>query len=435
MTAVRTRFAPSPTGYLHIGGARTALFNYLYARKMGGVFVLRIEDTDKARNTEEATQAIFDGMEWLGLDWDEGPKVGGEYGPYYQSQRDDIYDRYFQKLVDAGRVYQDGDAWRFRFTRDGVMTLHDLICGDISVDYQDESNTPDMVIKRSDGSYVFHLVNVVDDIEMKITHVIRGEDHIMNTFKHIQLFEALGEDVPAYGHMPLILNPDGSKMSKRDVGAALSTYPAEGFYPEGVMNFLALLGWSPKDDTEVFSPAELIERFSLEAINRSAAKFDIVKCKWINQQHLAQISIEEFITAAKPFCLAAGMTDGERLEAAIATTQHKVQILSEVPEKIKFIEVLTMDDEALAKVKAGIGPILGKLAQEIAQQATWDAATAVEAIKTVAGAEKVRPGAIMFPTRVALSGLSGGPDLEDIFKLLGKEESLRRLEKAAAEWV
>ena len=221
MSHVRTRFAPSPTGYLHIGGARTALFNWLFARKMGGTFILRIEDTDNARNTEEATRAIFTGMEWLGLDWDEGPMKGGDCGPYFQSQRNDIYDAYFKKLQDAGRVYEDEGAWRFRFDRSKPVTFHDLICGNITIDYRDASNTPDMAIRRADGSYIFHFVNVVDDIEMKMTHVIRGEDHIMNTPKHIQLFEAFGVTPPVFAHMPLILNQDGSKMSKRDVGAAL----------------------------------------------------------------------------------------------------------------------------------------------------------------------------------------------------------------------
>ena len=307
MSHVRTRFAPSPTGYLHIGGARTALFNWLFARKMGGTFILRIEDTDTARNTEEATRAIFTGMEWLGLDWDEGPMKGGDCGPYFQSQRNDIYDAYFKKLQDAGRVYEDDGAWRFRFDRSKPVTFHDMICGDITIDYRDASNTPDMAIRRADGSYIFHFVNVVDDIEMKMTHVIRGEDHIMNTPKHIQLFEAFGVTPPVFAHMPLILNQDGSKMSKRDVGAALGTYPEEGFLPEGVMNFLALLGWSPKDDTEIFSPQELIERFSLEAVNHSAAKFDITKCRWVNQQHIIALPPENLPprrarSACRPDC-------------------------------------------------------------------------------------------------------------------------------------
>ena len=199
-TQVRTRFAPSPTGYLHVGGARTALFNWLLARKHGGSFILRIEDTDDERNTDEAKKAIFSGMSWLGLDWDEGPLADGstigDLGPYFQSQRNTVYDKWFTKLQNDGRVYEDDGAWRFKFARKEI-TMNDLICGEVTIDYTNESNTPDMVVKRSDGSYVFHFVNVVDDLEMKISHVIRGEDHLMTTPKHLQLFEAFGVKPPA----------------------------------------------------------------------------------------------------------------------------------------------------------------------------------------------------------------------------------------------
>ncbi|MDB4617987.1 glutamate--tRNA ligase family protein, partial [bacterium] len=228
-TQVRTRFAPSPTGYLHVGGARTALFNWLYAKHHGGTFVLRVEDTDQTRNTEAARSAIFEGIEWLGLDW-EGPGNEGDCGPYYQSQRSEIYLKWFEKLVEENRVYEDEGAWRFRFERK-LITMNDLVCGEVTIDYRDDSNTPDMVIRRSDGSFVFHFVNVVDDLTMGITHAIRGEDHLMNTPKHLQLFEAFGATPPKYAHIPLILNGDGSKMSKRDEGAALGDYPRKGFLP------------------------------------------------------------------------------------------------------------------------------------------------------------------------------------------------------------
>lgn len=427
MSHVRTRFAPSPTGYLHIGGARTALFNWLFARKMGGTFILRIEDTDHARNTEEATQAIFSGMEWLGLDWDEGPMAGGDCGPYFQSQRNEIYDAYFKKLQDAGRVYEEEGAWRFRFDRSKPVSFHDLICGEITIDYRDSSNTPDMAIRRADGSYIFHFVNVVDDIEMKMTHVIRGEDHIMNTPKHIQLFEAFGVTPPIFAHMPLILNQDGSKMSKRDVGAALGTYPEEGFLPAGVMNFLALLGWSPKDDTEIFSAQELIERFSLEAVNHSAAKFDITKCRWVNQQHLIALPAKEFTAQARPFCLAAGLPDADILNEAIATVQTKVQTLSEVPAKIRFFFNLCMDEEALSKVQPEAMDLLTRLADRLEQEPLWDGHELMGVLKTFAKGNGVKMGAVMFPARVALTGLSGGPDLSAVFTLLGKTESLKRI--------
>lgn len=433
---VRTRFAPSPTGYLHIGGARTALFNWLFARKMKGTFILRIEDTDKERDSEEATQAIFDGLRWLGMDWDEGPMAGGDCGPYFQSQRNHIYDAYFQKLVDAGRVYESDGAWRFRFDRTKPVTFNDIICGSISIDYRDASNTPDMVIKRSDGSYVFHFVNVVDDIEMRMTHVIRGEDHIMNTPKHIQIFEALGVTPPAYGHIPLILNPDGSKMSKRDTGAALGAYPALGFLPESVVNFLALLGWSPKDDTEIFSPAQLIDRFSLEAINRSAAKFDITKCTWVNQQHISSLTSEDFVARALPFCIEAGLPqDSPILKPAIATVQHKVKTLLDVPAFISFFFNLVMDEETLAKLQPGAGALMAVLADTLEGLSQWDGHEIVDILKSTAKAQGYKkPGAIMFPARVALTGVHGGPDLSDIFQLLGRQESLLRLRNAAAAW-
>ncbi len=350
---IRTRFAPSPTGYLHVGGARTALFNWLYARKNDGKFILRIEDTDKERNTEEAREAIFDGMNWLGLDWDEGPEKGGEHGPYYQSQRNDIYDEYFEKLLAADRLYKDGEAFRFRFDRKPV-TMRDLVCGEVTIDYRDASNTPDMVVKRSDGSYVFHFVNVVDDLEMKMTHVIRGEDHLMNTPKHLQLIEALGAEPPQYAHIPLILNADGSKMSKRDAGAAVGDYPRQGFVSEAVVNFIALLGWSSKSDDEIFTLAELIDRFSLEGINRAPGRFDLEKCKWVNQQHMAKLSTEEFAELATPFVKAENLPVSDDFLTVITAVKEKVRLLSEVPSAIDFLitEEIDYDPEATDKARA-----------------------------------------------------------------------------------
>lgn len=429
---VRTRFAPSPTGYLHVGGARTALFCWLYARKHGGQFILRIEDTDEARNTEEARQAIFDGMNWLGLDWDEGPDVGGPCGPYYQSQRNAIYDEYFQKLVAADRVYESEGAWRFRFERKPV-TMHDLVCGEVTIDYRDESNTPDMVVKRSDGSYVFHFVNVVDDLEMKITHVIRGEDHLMNTPKHLQLIEALGGVAPAYAHIPLIQNPNGSKMSKRDQGAAVGDYPRQGFVAPALVNFLALLGWSPKTEEEIFSLDELTQRFSLEAVNRSPARFDAEKCAWVNQQHLLRMSAADFAQAALPYVEAAGLHAGEHFPAVAAAVQEKVRLLTEVPEAVRFLleDGFPVDAAALEKVKAGGNgeAVMRALHEALGQVDEWTAETAKAAIATAAAALGVKAGQMMFPLRVALSGKAGGPDLGVILSLLGRERSVQRIEE------
>ena len=426
---IRTRFAPSPTGYLHVGGARTALFNWLFARKHNGAFILRVEDTDAARNTEEARQAIFDGMSWLGLDWDEGPESGGEFGPYYQSQRADMYDAYFEKLLAADRLYKDGDAYRFRFDRKPI-TMNDLVCGEVTIDYRDESNTPDMVIRRSDGSYVFHFVNVVDDLEMKITHVIRGEDHLMNTPKHLQLIEALGAQPPQYAHIPLILNADGSKMSKRDAGAAVGDYPKQGFLSEAVVNFIALLGWSSKSDDEIFTLTDLIDRFSLEAINRAPARFDLEKCKWVNQQHIAKISTETFADLAKPFVQAENLPITENYPTVIAAVKEKVRLLSEVPAAIDFLvtDTAAQDDEAVAKAKANPNAaFLPALAEHMAALTDWSADIAKEAIATVAQANGAKPGQLMFPVRVALSGRAHGPDLGDIFSILGQEKTIKRL--------
>lgn len=432
---VRTRFAPSPTGYLHVGGARTALFNWLFARKHGGVFVLRVEDTDEARNTEEARQAIFDGMNWLGLDWDEGPEKGGNFGPYYQSERREIYDAWFAKLVAAGRVYEDGGAWRFRFERKPV-TMNDLVCGEVTIDYHDESNTPDMVVKRSDGSYVFHFVNVVDDLEMEITHVIRGEDHLMNTPKHLQLIEAFGGKAPQYAHIPLILNADGSKMSKRDAGAAVGDYPRQGFLSAAVVNFIALLGWNPKTEREIFTLAELVEAFSLENVNRSPGRFDLEKCKWVNQQHLLSVSLDDFAAAARPFVESAGLPIPENYPAVIAAVKDKVRLFGDVPAAVDFLlkDDFENDEEAVTKVRgnAAAGGLLDSLATAFEAIPDWSADAAKAALNETATAAGAKPGQLMFPLRVALSGRAHGPDLGDVLNLLGKNRCVKRVRDFAS---
>src|SRR6266542_5998494 len=293
---VRVRFAPSPTGFLHIGGARTALFNWLYARHTGGTWLLRIEDTDAARNTQEAVEVILSGLRWLGLEWDEGPLTGdpagpskGNSGPYFQSQRKAIYQRRVRELMDKGCAYEHEGAVKFRMTQDPIV-ISDLVVGRVTRELTDrERLDPDFVIVRSDGQPVFHLVNVIDDLEMGITHVIRGEDHLSNTAKHIALFNAFGVAPPHYAHIPLILNADGSKMSKRDRGASLTTYLDEGFLPEAVNNYLCLLGWSPKNNREKMSLAEIIELFDLPQVLRHNARFDLEKLNWLNGEYLREM--------------------------------------------------------------------------------------------------------------------------------------------------
>ena len=433
---VRTRFAPSPTGFLHVGGARTALFNYLFARRHGGSFVLRVEDTDQSRNTGDARAAIFEGMRWLGLDWDEGEGKGGDYGPYNQSERTHLYDKWFEVLREKDRVYEDDGAWRFRFERKPV-TMNDLVCGEVTIDYRNLDNNPDMVVRRSDGSYVFHFVNVVDDLEMKMSHVIRGEDHLMNTPKHLQLFEALGVEPPQYAHMPLTLNADGSKMSKRDEGAIIGDYPKQGFIAPAVANFIALLGWNPKTEEEVFSMEELIERFSIENINRAPGRFDSEKCAWLNQQHLLKLDPAAFADAAKPFVEGAGLPINDHYPAAAASVQQKVRLLTEVPGVLDFLleDEIDIDDQALEKVKKNesAGTLLAALADALDSLDPWSADAAKECIGTTAKANGAKPGQLMFPTRVALSGKTGGPDLGDILGILGKEKCLKRLQEFVAK--
>src|SRR3954454_6165165 len=293
MTEVRVRFAPSPTGYLHIGGARTALFNWLFSRHHEGRLILRVEDTDRARNTEEAAAAIYAGLRWLDLNWDEGPEVGGNYGPYFQSQRSDIYERYLKRLQDGGHIFDDQGALRFRSPREHV-TVDDLVCGKIDFDLTNPGTHPDMTVRRPDGSWIFHFVNVVDDIEMRISHVIRGEDHLSNTPKHIELYRALGATPPRFAHIPLIMNTNGSKMSKRDQGASVDYYIKKGYRPEAVRNYLSLLGWSPKDNREKMSIDETTKIFDLSNVVRSHATFDPVKLHWLNGEYARELGDADF---------------------------------------------------------------------------------------------------------------------------------------------
>src|SRR5690349_10436038 len=333
----RVRFAPSPTGFLHIGGARTALFNLLYARHTGGTFVLRIEDTDVARNTQQAVDVILDGLRWLGLDWDEGPVSGdatgsskGEFGPYFQSQRKENYKLRVEALLSHGLAYEHGGAIKFKMPREPIV-VPDVVVGDVTRELTDrEQADPDFVIVRSDGQPVFHLVNVVDDLEMNITHVIRGEDHLSNTPKHIALFRAFGVEPPKYAHIPLILNIDGSKMSKRDRGASLTTYIEEGYVPEALVNYLALLGWSPKGNREKLPLTEITELFDLPQILRHNARFDLAKLNWLNGEYIREMGEERFYELAVHALNRAGLDtrtcSTEYTKAALDTCKGKVKV-------------------------------------------------------------------------------------------------------------
>lgn len=434
---VRTRFAPSPTGFLHVGGARTALFNWLYARKHGGQFILRIEDTDEKRNTPEANQVIFDGLKWLGLDWDEGPDMGGEFGPYRQSERNSIYEKHLAVLEAGGHVYEDGGAIRFRSPRKPVV-VEDIICGRIEFDMSNPATHPDMTIRRPDGSWIFHFVNVVDDIEMKLTHVIRGEDHLSNTPKHIELYNALGATPPKFGHIPLILNHEGKKLSKRDGGSSITYFMDHGYAPEAVINYLCLLGWSPGDNRERLDVAEIREHFDLEKINRRNAIFDLDKCFWLNGQHILAMSLARFVELAKPFVDKAGVPYGtdEALLPALAIVKAKVKHLSDVPDWIGFLftEDFAMDAEAVEKSlnKPGAAARLSALIESFNGVSDWTHPKLEESLKSTATVLGVKTGELVHPCRVAASGRSVGPGLYEMLEVLGKDRTLGRLERAKA---
>lgn len=441
MSQVRVRFAPSPTGLLHIGGARTALFNWLYARHTGGTFVLRIEDTDAARNSKEAVDIIFKGLQWLGLNWDEGPmadgSVKGSHGPYFQSQRNEIYKKYVQKLLSEGKAYEFEGAVKFR-TPKVLVTVHDQICGDVQFD---RTNDPDLVIQRKDGSPVFHLVNVVDDLEMGITHVIRGEDHLSNTPKHLALFEAFGAKPPLYAHIPLILNTNGSKMSKRDQGASVGEYIDQGYIPEAVRNYLCLLGWSPKDNREIITIEEVFEKFDLPQVNRSNARFGLDKLFWINGEYTRLMSVEAYAPLAKSILEKAGVSlagvSDEYFKAALTIVKEKIKIGRELIEWMSsfFTEEFSYDEEAVKKVFSAEGlQNLRDLEMALTASADFTASALEAAIKALAQSRGLKAGAYIPTIRLAVSGRTVGPSLYHLLEVLGKDRVLARLKRAITQY-
>ena len=447
--SVRVRFAPSPTGYLHIGGARTALFNWLYARHTGGTFVLRIEDTDTARNSQEAVDVILDGLRWLGLNWDEGPLTGaadgpsaGQHGPYFQSKRGAIYQRCVEELLSKGLAYEREGAVRFKMQREPVL-IPDLIVGDVRRELTDrEALDPDFVIFRSDGQPVFHFVNVVDDLEMGITHVIRGEDHLSNTAKHIALFQAFGVPAPKYGHIPLILNIDGTKMSKRDQGASLKSYQDGGYAPEAVVNYLCLLGWSPKENREVLPLDEIVAMFDLPQILRHNARFDMNKLNWMNVEYFKSMALDHFVTLALPVLKQAGLAmdsySPEYVSAALATVKEKVKQMPDVIQFAAFYfrDTVVFDEAAKAAepqdLTAESRIRVEKLRAAFEADSVFTADTLQAALKATATSLGVKAGLLVHPTRIACTGSGIGPSLYHLLEVLGRERVLARLDAMIA---
>jgi glutamyl-tRNA synthetase len=440
MSQVRVRFAPSPTGFLHIGSARTALFNWLYARHTGGVFVLRIEDTDKERNTDEFLNIIYRGLTWLGLNWDEGPGAGGGFGPYRQSERAPIYREYLGKLKAAGRTYDKDGAVYFKIS--GVpQVIEDAIRGRV-----ERTEEKDFVIIRSDGSPVFHFVNVVDDITMQITHVIRGEDHLSNTSKHTELFKAFGAPVPVYAHIPLILKQNGpGKMSKRDQGALIEEYQRRGYLPEALVNFLCLLGWSPKDDREKLPLAEIVRRFDLPGVNQTNARFDEKKLAHMNMLYLLEQPADRFVALARdylarlPAGAAAGVpaaalsADGNYFREVVLLSQPKIKAIEELPAYTAyfFTEDFAIDAKARDKVMARGDPKT-RLRELDAALKTADFSsdgTLEQVVLGLAAKNGLGIGDYIHPGRLAISGVSVGPSFYGLLRVLGRDRVLRRIER------
>ncbi len=484
---VRVRFAPSPTGYLHIGGLRTALYNYLLARKHAGTFVLRIEDTDRERYVEDAETDITAALEWAGLSYDEGPTVGGDVGPYYQSARKELYQQYVQQLLDSGHAYyafdtpETLDARReeaehgfsynaaTRGEMENSLTLPDeevtrriahgdpyvvrmKVAPESSIRFEDtvrgtvsfaSEKVDDQVLLKSDGMPTYHLANVVDDHLMAITHVIRGEEWLPSTPKHILLYRYFGWEPPAFAHLPLILSPEGGKLSKRDAEAlgipvSVSDYAEAGYEPEALLNFLALLGWNPGTEEEVFSLEELAEAFSLDRVGSSGVQFDMDKLRWFNEQHLRALDLGTFTARVAAHADAHGLDDVDKdyLQQVCALMHERVSFAHEVfTESRYFFEAPTSYDQKGVKKrwKDDAPALLSAYAEALEALDTFTEATAEQTLRDIADAHDCGAGRIIHPTRLALSGVTFGPSLFAMMEVLGRATCVERMRTAIEE--
>jgi glutamyl-tRNA synthetase len=477
---VRVRFAPSPTGYLHIGGARTALFNWLYARRQKGTFVLRIEDTDAERSSWAMVSGIVDGLRWLGLDWDEGPDTGGPHAPYFQSQRIDQYRAMAERLVAEGHAYYcycspetikakrdaaeaAGSGWSYdrtcvALTADQIATFEatgvprairfrvpagrtgfdDLVHGPIDFDNE---NVEDFVVLRSDGQPTYHLSVVVDDIDMAITHVVRGDDHISNTPKQVLLYRAFGAAPPQFAHVPLILGPDKKRLSKRHGATSVMEYHRMGYLPEAMVNFLSLLGWSPGDDREIFTRDELVAAFALEGISGGNAVFNPEKLDWFNQQHLLRLPAEEIARRIEPQLREKGFwrdafasSDRPWLLRVIELFKPRARKLSQIVEDgaLFFEDRVQYDAAAVAKhlEAPGSRDHLAALRSRLQATQPFDQPTIEAAIRDLATGRGVKAATLIHATRVAVTGQTVSPGLFEVLELLGRERTLSRLSTA-----
>lgn len=480
MSEVRVRFAPSPTGYLHIGGARTALFNWLFARKMGGKLILRIEDTDTERLKEDSVSQILTSLKWLGLNWDEGPEAGGECGPYYQSERRELYSKYAQQLLDEGKAYYcfctpaDLEAERekqraakqpFRYARtcrdldpevakaraaagepysvrikiptEGSITVHDLIHGDVTFNMD---QFDDFVIVKSNGMPTYNFAVVVDDHLMGMTHVLRAEEHLSNTPKQLLIYEALGFEPPKFGHMPMILAPDRSKLSKRHGATSVEEFRAQGYLPEAIINYLTLLGWGPGDEREIFTLEETVKLFELEQMSKKAAVYDTKKLTWMNGQYLSELPLEKILPEAETFFIKDGLVTKEWLAEnkeyfakLVDTVRVRVKTLQEVADASAYFfkDIEAYDEKGVAKhFKPEAAELLEKCIAALEADEVFDL-TSTEAIyNKIAADNGLALGKVIHPTRLALTGRTVSPGMFDVMVLLGKEKTLARMRKA-----
>ena len=476
---IRVRIAPSPTGNLHIGTTRTALFNYLYARHMGGRFVLRVEDTDQERSNDEYTQNILEGFKGLGLNWDEGPDVGGDFGPYAQSERTELYTAALNKLIESKQAYPcfctpeelqiereqaeksgqtyvysgkyrdlsaaeaaeriaKGEAHVYRLkVPSKAVVFNDLIRGNIEIH---TDILGDFIIAKGLNRPIYNFAVVVDDLGMKITHVLRGEDHISNTPKQILIYEALNEPVPQFGHTAMILAPDRSKLSKRHGATAISDYLAEGYLPEGLINYLALLGWSAPEGSEILSLDELVSLFSLDKVGKSGSVFDTDKLKWVNAQWIKKLSGEQLYKTVLPFVASEfdlSTHSEEWLTEAFGLVQEKVSLLTEFKTQLDFFLVPELVYQADLVGKAfkmeSATPVLKALEKALPDTDNWNVEAVQETFAVLKSELDFKMKQIMWPIRAALSGRIFGPDLQKSIVLLGKEQVEKRIHNALKE--
>ena len=442
MSRVRTRFAPSPTGTPHIGNIRTALFEWLFARHNGGDFIVRIEDTDQSRKVEGSVESLLESLRWLGMDWDEGPEVGGDNGPYFQSERLEYYRTYTDKLIEMGKAYrfedERGSAVKFAMPSDGSTTTHDRIRGEVSFD---NLLLDDFVILKSDGFPTYHLAHIVDDHLMGITHVIRAEEWLPSLPKHLLIYAALEWDPPEFAHLPVILAPDKSKLSKRHGSTSLLEYKESGYLPQAMMNFMALLGWSLDDKSELFSRDELVNVFSLDRVVSSSAIFNIEKLDWMNGHYIREMSSDELTIAllshwnvVSPPGLPSG-PDPKLLAQIVPLVQDRLKTLNDAAERIPFFFSDEFEYEASELIQRNMDDAETVSALEASMSAIgsvhpFTASGLEERLRTLAEDLELKVGQLLGTLRVATSGLKVSPPLFESLEILGRERVLHDLRRA-----